>query len=593
MEWTDKLAELIFDNLPGAARLLPDHVQRRVKARLRDLNPLATISANEDLARTLRLAWIEAALDVDTRARVLVQQAEWRAAVDTTERFSALLRAELVGLRQAAFRRDEALSPSPIDAALKSLLTDLPRYVVNRSEQRGGTLDAEFLPTLAATLSWPVEQVPAVFAHVASEGVANDGAQRRFGELVFAAFAEIVKHPGDNPEASVAFNLAQQAMAREVALQTLAAARGLDQRFDRLLARLEGAPYRSLAEFACIVEDAAGRLARIEHKVDALPTRDEVLKMLARVAGLAERPDLVPGVAALTGQARGYAADLLPADPFRRVLRLYDEDSVPDASLALTLERYAWAYRALQNRLAGQAEAARYAGPTRQELEALLQSGNLDAADELMAAELARHDEQMRAAARERAAILADRAHIAFLRDDMVAMCLFLGEARQQLRFAPACAWGHALRLYVYLCRDWHVQAELMVPSPLDDEPTPVEPAADDGAVTQAQWRERAVLAQSIDACAALVVAGDEDYTRFRSWSLRIERIALGLLSLAERTREAADARAAVAGLELFGTSFHSADDPIDIDLNTQQQRDAKALYAALRSQPYQSNLRR
>jgi hypothetical protein len=582
MDWTDKLAELILQGLPGAARLLPDHVQRRFKARLHDLNPLARISANEDLTRTLRLAWIEAALDVDTRVRALAQHGEWRAAAESVERFSVLLRGELIALRQDAFRRDEPLRPSPIDTALQSVLTDLPRYVVDRQRERGATLDDAFAPTLAAAVRWPVDQVPSIYAQVATTG---DGqAQRRFGELVFAAFAEIVKHPGESPEASTAFNLAQQAMAREVALQTLSTARGLDESFDRLLGRLEGAPYRSMDQFASWVDDATVRLGRLEDKVDALLAQDE--RMLSRLAGVVAGADLSAGFTALIRQARLHSTDVVPADPFRRVLRLYDEDPLPDAALPLAFERYARAYCVLQRSVGGRAAQARYSVEARRALETLLQAGNLEAADDLLATEHARHDQQARTAAHERAAVMADRARVAFLRNDLVAMCLFLREASDTVRFDRALAWGHTLQVYVNLCRDWRVLEELKMASPLDDEVAHGEVPLDDATISDALWGERSALAQAIDARVARVIADHADYKDFRVWSLQIEEVARGLLDLADRTRDALEARAALAGFELFGTSFYTSDDPIDIQLNLDNVHAAKALYDRLSGPP-------
>jgi len=51
--------------VPTAAKaLIPEHIRRRAAARFDDLNPFRKISANHDLVRALRIAWVEAASEI-------------------------------------------------------------------------------------------------------------------------------------------------------------------------------------------------------------------------------------------------------------------------------------------------------------------------------------------------------------------------------------------------------------------------------------------------------------------------------------------------------------------------------------------------
>lgn len=66
MNWLEKLGDLmVVGGFSGViASALPQHIQRRARERLSDLNPYNVISGNHDLTRAARLAWVRAALDV-------------------------------------------------------------------------------------------------------------------------------------------------------------------------------------------------------------------------------------------------------------------------------------------------------------------------------------------------------------------------------------------------------------------------------------------------------------------------------------------------------------------------------------------------
>ncbi|MCB1977743.1 MAG: hypothetical protein KDE66_12165, partial [Nitrosomonas sp.] len=67
-----------------------------------------------------------------------------------------------------------------------------------------------FDQTLAAVTGWPVHELPPMVKQMARDGLPmmNNGPNRSFGELVFAAFAEILKNPDQYPEAYPAFTIA-------------------------------------------------------------------------------------------------------------------------------------------------------------------------------------------------------------------------------------------------------------------------------------------------------------------------------------------------------------------------------------------------
>ena len=82
---------------------------------------------------------------------------------------------------------------------------------------------------------------PALFDQIAAAGLPTvDGRSRRsFGELVFAAFAELLKNPNKYPESREAFHLAWADGARKLAQETLNRIKGLDGKLDTAIASLD------------------------------------------------------------------------------------------------------------------------------------------------------------------------------------------------------------------------------------------------------------------------------------------------------------------------------------------------------------------
>jgi len=85
------------------------------------------------------------------------------------------------------------------------------------------SLNNDFDRTLAALTGWPVRKLPPIFAQIAHAGLPtiDKSTNRKFSELVFAAFAELLKSPDQYPEAMPAFTIATVNAARELSLEIL------------------------------------------------------------------------------------------------------------------------------------------------------------------------------------------------------------------------------------------------------------------------------------------------------------------------------------------------------------------------------------
>ena len=78
MDWLGKLLDTVTGGLPSAAiALCPEHLKKRWLERLNDHNPFKVISANHDLVRATRLAWIEAAQEVLKEGKRRSAMDEW------------------------------------------------------------------------------------------------------------------------------------------------------------------------------------------------------------------------------------------------------------------------------------------------------------------------------------------------------------------------------------------------------------------------------------------------------------------------------------------------------------------------------------
>ncbi|MCB1948876.1 hypothetical protein, partial [Nitrosomonas sp.] len=207
MSWKQQLVEVVFFNSLGTvlAKALPQHWQRRVNERLSDFNPYSVIAGNYDLLRAARLAWIKAALEVLNTVKECAQ-CSGREFGQKNEilRLESVARQSLIKIRSDALDRRTHPGVTPIDTHLKTIIEGTSEFTApdeNPAPNQSPILD--FDNTLAAITGWPVYEIPAMFKQIARDGLptVDQGAKRPFGELVFAAFAEILKSPDQYPEA--------------------------------------------------------------------------------------------------------------------------------------------------------------------------------------------------------------------------------------------------------------------------------------------------------------------------------------------------------------------------------------------------------
>ncbi|MCP5241815.1 MAG: NACHT domain-containing protein [Burkholderiales bacterium] len=229
------------------AKALPEHWQRRTNERLGDFNPYNAIAGNHDLMRAARLAWIKAALEVLNTAKECAQSSG-REFGQKNEilRFESVARQSLIKIRSDALDRRAHPGATPIDTHLKTIIEGTSEFTApdeNPAPNQSPALD--FDKTLAAITGWPVHELPAMFKQIARDGLptVDQGAKRPFGELVFAAFAEILKSPDQYPEAGAAFTIAQQKFvidmqkaARKLSEEILEYTKGIDDKVDQLIA---------------------------------------------------------------------------------------------------------------------------------------------------------------------------------------------------------------------------------------------------------------------------------------------------------------------------------------------------------------------
>jgi hypothetical protein len=282
-DWGEKLLDLVCGGAPGLVKALPAHLRMQARERLKDFNPFATIAANEDLLRAMRLAWIEAAFDVDAAVLRMTGVAEWQDGAAQAKVFSHLLQVQLRQLRHDACNRNLHPGSTAIDAHLNEVLIHVPDFIRAAAGPRPGeVLTRRFVSTLASVTGWPEAEVPGLYGRLAEEGLPLEGStsNRAFGELVFSAFAEIIKSPNRYPEASVAFGVAMNGMARELAQATLEGIGGIDSKIDALLDEVRALPDRNeegLETYLKRVDklwtqglaQVTSQVARVEDKVDA------------------------------------------------------------------------------------------------------------------------------------------------------------------------------------------------------------------------------------------------------------------------------------------------------------------------------------
>ncbi|WP_217926596.1 tetratricopeptide repeat protein [Pinisolibacter aquiterrae] len=316
------LLDTVVGGLPSAAAALcPEHLKRRWQQRLADKNPFATISDNHDLIRATRLAWIEAAQDVLEAAQARKSDREWHSQYASISAFHDTIRDILLDVREDALDRRKAPGHSPIDVHVEAVIAGVPeRISLGEHAAKGASVSAGFTKTLAELSNWSVPEIPPIFQQIADVGLAphGGGAARSFGELVFAAFAEILKDPRKYPQACEAFHIATEKLGRDLGRATLDAVRGLDDRLDALTSQLDAlgilraGVIHHLELIPKIADDAAATRDGVTSANDKL---DKIMRRIAQAEG-------VPLDALRTILTdMGEAADELDADQIEERLR--------------------------------------------------------------------------------------------------------------------------------------------------------------------------------------------------------------------------------------------------------------------------------
>ncbi|MDC8444940.1 MAG: hypothetical protein LV471_03320 [Nitrosomonas sp.] len=234
MSWKQQLIEeVFFSGLRSVlAKALPDYWQRRASERFNDFNPFSVISGNHDLLRAARLAWVQAALEMLDVVRK-TSQSGGQAFDDknTVIRFGALARNAILKIRTDTLDRCTNPGNSPIDHHLQTIIEGTTEFIApGKSKTQSQSLTLGFDQTLAAITGWPAHELPPMVKQIARDGLSmmNNGSNRSFGELVFAAFAEILKNPDQYPEAYPVFTIATLDATRKLSEEILVCTCGIE-----------------------------------------------------------------------------------------------------------------------------------------------------------------------------------------------------------------------------------------------------------------------------------------------------------------------------------------------------------------------------
>jgi len=228
-----KLFGTVFSLAGKAWAVRPQHVRAPILARLNDSNPFAVIADNGDLLRAVRIAWVNAALEIFKAA--LAQIVAEPTDPDGVRAFETHARPILVEMRKQATDRRGRPDPLPLDAFIETALGGAAEIARPASGARAATpLDRDFIATLAAITRREPATIPTVFAALASDGLRDDhgGPNRTFGDLMLAALAATLK--GD-PNAKAAFQIDMANANRHLIEQVLATVQGIDPAIDSAL----------------------------------------------------------------------------------------------------------------------------------------------------------------------------------------------------------------------------------------------------------------------------------------------------------------------------------------------------------------------
>ncbi|WBM44867.1 tetratricopeptide repeat protein [Pseudomonas putida] len=244
MVWTEKLIGTVVKGLPTLIKLVPEWRKKNVAARLNDYNLFATLGANDDLLRVLRIAWIQAALEVNKSVLTACKSFEGDGQATVIGTFSGKFKAKLIELRAAAFERGKSLEGSLIDDHFELVLLNAPTTQVGKGSESADPLTRDFGKIAAAIVGCQASDVPALYTQIAAAGIFTrlSTVQQTFGDLVFLVFVETIQAPNKYPEAGKAFQMTVSSLGVKLGRQCLKTLEGIDERIDQMLDRLDDLP---------------------------------------------------------------------------------------------------------------------------------------------------------------------------------------------------------------------------------------------------------------------------------------------------------------------------------------------------------------
>lgn len=246
MDWGEKIVDVVLAGLPKVAlAVFPEDRRRQLTAKAKQYVGAGEISTNHDLIRAGRFASIRAARLVMKAVRDIPTSE-----AGDVRGFGAIAGEALDAIEKAAFRRDSDVSSSPIDRHLPAIMLGASELIWpgGQDDRRHRHLDEHFSADLHLLAHREGGEAPGIYGQVARQGLTSHGGHARsFGELVFAAFAEMLKSSTDYPEARRAFAIALEAVSQHM----LRAA-------NETLERVEAAQMETLLSVSALREALAG-----------------------------------------------------------------------------------------------------------------------------------------------------------------------------------------------------------------------------------------------------------------------------------------------------------------------------------------------
>lgn len=244
MVWTEKLIGTVVKGLPTLIKLVPEWRKKNVAARLNDHNLFASLGANDDLLRVLRIAWIEAALEVNKSVLTACKSFEGDGQTTVIGTFSGIFKEKLIELRAATFDRGKSLEGSLIDDHFELVLLNAPTTLIGNGSEIADPLTRDFGEIAAAIVGCQPSDVPALYTQIAAAGIFTrlSTVQQTFGDLVFLVFVETIQAPNKYPEAGKAFQMTVSSLGVKLGRQCLKTLEGIDERIDQMLDRLDDLP---------------------------------------------------------------------------------------------------------------------------------------------------------------------------------------------------------------------------------------------------------------------------------------------------------------------------------------------------------------